>query len=224
MFECLSWFMILESGWERSTPAAHPSGTNLAGPHSIKGVKGSCSPKCTNVYWTLPLPTWRTSLVNIVHWDPWIRKHPPRPAQIGTLYRRSFEYSGALHYNRLPLTSKLCPTTKSFKTFLKTQQTSYLLYVIGPAWKPATVDAAFPIQIKIYLYLSIYLGHSRIYACAMQHEHYVQCTQVIFEALNFHGFRGLTSNLENLVPRKILESLFTSSIERPLYTVGVWSF
>ena len=39
-------------------------------------------------------------------------------------YRRRFEYSGALHYNRLPLTSKLCPTTKSFKTSLKTLQTS----------------------------------------------------------------------------------------------------
>ena len=47
----------------------------------------------------------------------WIRKHhlgQPKSEH----YRRSFEYSGALHYmyNRLPLTSKLCPTTKSFKT------------------------------------------------------------------------------------------------------------
>ena len=30
-------------------------------------------------------------------------------------YRRSFEYSGALHYNRLPLSSKSCPTLKLFK-------------------------------------------------------------------------------------------------------------
>ncbi len=30
-------------------------------------------------------------------------------------YRSSFEYSGALHYNRLPLTSKLCSTTKSIQ-------------------------------------------------------------------------------------------------------------
>ncbi len=30
-------------------------------------------------------------------------------------YRRSFEYSGALHYNRLPLTLKLCPHHKVFQ-------------------------------------------------------------------------------------------------------------
>ncbi|XP_064405938.1 uncharacterized protein LOC135350976 [Halichondria panicea] len=35
-------------------------------------------------------------------------------------YRSSFEYSGALHYNRLPLSSKSCPTLKLFKTSLKT--------------------------------------------------------------------------------------------------------
>ncbi len=35
-------------------------------------------------------------------------------------YRRNFEYSGALHYNRLPLSSKSCPTLKLFKTSLKT--------------------------------------------------------------------------------------------------------
>ncbi len=159
-----------------AAPAAHPSGTNLAGPHSMKGVKGSCSPKCTNVYWTFPYrPPYLTNKFKLnstlytgTRGSGNIHLGRPKSEH----HRRSFEYSGALHYNRLPLTFKIMPRHEVFqkppwKLNKHPKNTSFVgfccccncgVYVIyiGPAWKPAMVDAAFPIQIQsIYMFTTV---------------------------------------------------------------------
>ncbi len=131
----------IESGLE--------SRLNLAGPHSMKGDKGSCSLKCTKyVCWTLPLPTGRTSsssthLCTLGPVDHETNIHLGSEHSRRILRRSALQPSPA-NFKIMPPQSRSKPPWKPYKPPIETMFWSCFITYIGPAWKPTVmVDAVF---------------------------------------------------------------------------------